>query len=174
VIVDKDDSHFIFVFHSDHVNKQYNYINFKGKPLTNKEYLQYWGKFVFFGAAAELDVLAKKLDPYVEEKIIPCIKYDRMPVAALGLKECVMCVYCDNRQKDEVWKVLNEHGVRIKAWVFERETVEKWSSGGVNLEKWIAAHGLNEQDAEEVRESARQKFKEMFENEDAIFMGIAQ
>jgi hypothetical protein len=174
VIVNKPESHFIFVFHSDCVYKGYNYINYQGKPLPNKEYLEHWGKYVFFGTGEEMDELAKKFDSYVEKKLIPCIKYDRVALENLGLSECVMCVYCDDRQKDEVWQILAGHGVEIKAWVYEKETMERWLPGGALLEKWIAAHDLSEKEAHAVREDARLKFEKMFADENAIFTGVEQ
>ena len=61
MIVNRPGSHFIFVFHSDCVYKEYNYINYQGKPLKNKEYLEHWGKYVFLGPGEEMDELAKKL-----------------------------------------------------------------------------------------------------------------
>ncbi|MFA5384954.1 MAG: hypothetical protein WC364_09885 [Eubacteriales bacterium] len=174
MIINKPDSHFIFVFPTDHINGRYNYINYQGKALTNKEYLEHWGKFVSFGSPKEIDAIARALDTYVEQKVIPCIKYDRSPVTDLGLTECVLCVYCDDRQKNDVWAILKEHGVYIKAWVYERETVEKWSPGGMLLEKWIASHNLSEFQAEQVREGARRKFREMFKYPELTFRGIEQ
>jgi len=174
MLIDREGSHFIFVFHSDCVYRNYNYINYEGKALTNREYLEHWGKYVFSASREELADFAKELDPYVEEKLIPGIKYDRGPIERLGMTECVMCVYCDDRQKDEVWRILKNHNVEIRAWVYDRDTVARWMPGGVNLEKWIAGHGLNEDQAREVRENARLKFEKMFADLDAIFRGVEQ
>ena len=85
-----------------------------------------------------------------------------------------MCIYCDERQREEVWKILSSIGVEDRAWVFERETVERWLPGGYLLEKWIKSKGLDLEKAEKVRENSRDKFKKMFENEHAIFRGIDQ
>ena len=174
MIVDREGSHFIFVFHSDHVYRHYNYINYKGNDLTNKEYLQYWGKWIVFGSREELDGLARKLDPFVEDKTIPAIKYDREQIPELKLDECVMCVFCDARQRDEVWEVLASAGVEDKAWVFEKETMERWLPGGHLLETWIKSKGLSQEQAEQVRKDSKEKFEKMFENEHAIFRGIEQ
>jgi len=92
MIVDRSGSHFIFVVCSDHILKGYNYIRYEGKPLTNREYLQYWGKWVFFGDQKKLRNLAKEMDPFVEGKVIPAAKYDREVIDAFNLGECVMCV----------------------------------------------------------------------------------
>ncbi|HAG11282.1 MAG TPA: hypothetical protein DCK76_07855 [Desulfotomaculum sp.] len=118
--------------------------------------------------------LAKKLDPYVERKMIPCIKFGRAPVERLQMKECVLCVYCDGRQRDEVWEILKEHRVELRAWAYERETMEKWSPGGYLLERWISSHGLDEEEAEKVRDGSRARFEKMFKDENAVFRGVEQ
>ena len=174
MIVDREGSHFIFVLPWDHMYRHYNYINYKGKDLTNKEYLEYWGKWVFFGTRQALEVLAKEIDPFVEKKAIPAAKYDREEIPEFQLGECVMCVYCDVRQRDEVWDILASLGVQDKAWVFEKETMERWLPGGHLLETWIKSRGLGPEEAENVRKNAKDKFEKMFENEHAIFRGIDQ
>lgn len=174
MIVDRPESHFIFILHSDNVYRGYNYINYKGKEHTNKEYLESWGKWVFFGTVEELDALAKKIDSFVEKKVIPAAKYDREEIPEFQLGECVMCVYCDVRQRDEIWHILVSLGVKDKAWVFEKETMERWLPGGHLLETWIKRKCLNDEDAEKVRKDSIKTFEKMFENEDAIFKGVDQ
>lgn len=174
MIVDRPDSHFIFVVSSDHVHAGENYIQYEGKVLTNREYLQYWGKWVFFGKKEDLDAIARQMDPFVEKKIIPAAKYDREVIEAFHLGECVMCVYCDFRQRDSVWEVLETIGVEDKMWVFEKETMERWLPGGHLLEKWIAGKNLSPEAADTVREDARKTFDKLFEDENAEFKGIMQ
>ena len=174
MIVDRPESHFIFILHSDNVYRGYNYINYKGKELTNKEYLESWGKWVFFGTVEELDALAKKIDPFVEQKVIPAAKYDREEIREFQLGECVMCVYCDVRQRDEIWHVLASLGVEDKIWVFEKETMERWLPGGHLLEKWIEGKNLGPAQADKVRADAKKTFEKMFEDENAIFTGVTQ
>lgn len=174
IIIDRPQSHFIFIFSTDSVRNDKKYIAYQGKPLTNKEYLEHWGKWVIMGSREELDELAKKLDPYVETGDIPCIKYDRTRLNQLGFQEHVMCVYCDNRNREEVWKILAGEGVKIKAWFYERETIEMWSPGGRLLENWIASHNLSPKEADEIREDARKKMTALFENENEIFTGLEQ
>jgi len=174
MIIDREGSHFIFIVPWDHVYKHYNYINYRGKELTNKDYLEYWGKWIILGSRKDLDELAKKIDPFVEDKLIPAVKYDREPIPEFQLETCVMCVYCDVRQREEVWRILSSLGVEDKAWVFEKETVERWLPGGHLLEKWIEGKGLNPEEAEKVRESSREKFRTMFEHEYAVFRGVDQ
>jgi hypothetical protein len=174
MIIDRLESHFIFILPKDHVYFGYNYINYLGKPLTNKEYLQYWGKWIVLEKRDMLDEFAKKLDPLVENREIPGVKYDRERIEEFHLGECVMCVYCDFRQREDVWKYLDEIGVKVKAWVFEKETMERWLPGGHLLEKWIKGQDVDNEKAEKIREGAKEKFRKMFENEDAIFTGINQ
>jgi hypothetical protein len=174
MIVDREGSHFIFVLPWDHIYKHYNYIHYKGKELTNKEYLDHWGKWIVLGSKEYLEGLAKKIDPFVEDKLIPAAKYDRELIQEFQLGTCVMCVYCDVRQREEVWEILSSIGVEDKAWVFEKETVERWLPGGRLLEKWIEGKGLSPEEAEKVREGSREKFRAMFEHEHAIFRGIDQ
>ena len=174
MIVDRPGSHFIFVVPKAHVYHGYNYIRHDGKPLTNKEYLQYWGKWVFFGDAERLADMARRVDPFVEEKAIPAAKYDREIIDAFQLGECVMCVYCDFRQRDDVWAILTEIGVTDKMWVFEKETMQRWMPGGHLLEKWIEGRQLGPEAAERVREDAKHTFERMFADEDAEFKGVMQ
>jgi hypothetical protein len=154
--------------------RHYNYINYKGKELTNKEYLKYWGKWIILATRKEMDDLAKQIDPFVEDRIIPAAKYDRKEIPEFELGECVMCVYCDKRQRDEVWEKLSTLNVTQKAWVSEKETMQKWLPDGHLLEAWIKARKLGPEEAEKVRDNSREKFKKMFENEYAIFQGIEQ
>lgn len=174
MIVDKPGSHFIFIVSKDHVYNGYNYIRYEEKPLTNKEYLKYWGKWVFFGNQETLGRLAKKMDPFVEEKVIPAAKYDREMIEAFELGECVMCVYCDFRQRDDVWEVLKSIGVADRMWVFEKETMERWLPGGHLLEKWIAGRDMSPEEADNVRADAKRTFEKMFADEDAEFKGVMQ
>ncbi len=174
MIVDRSESHFIFIFPQDYVYRNYNYINYKGRPLTNKEYLRYWGKWVILGSKREFDLLAQKLSPLVDEHKIPAVKYDREVIQAFDIGECVMCVYCDERQREEVWMQLNTMGIEDRAWVYEKETMERWLPGGHLLEKWIRGHNLTEEQADSVREGARLRFRDMFADENAVFKGIEQ
>ncbi|MCX7170102.1 MAG: hypothetical protein NTY41_07335 [Proteobacteria bacterium] len=174
MIVDRPGSHFIFVLPFDHVHRGYNYINLNGVPLTNKEYLENWGKWLVFGQREEMEELARKLDPFVEDRKVPGVKYDRKLITEFQLNRCVMCVYCHTERREDVWTVLSSLGVKDKAWMFERETLDKWLPGGVNLEKWIQGRNMDPEQAERVRIGAKEKFRQMFENEEAIFTGIDQ
>ena len=173
VIWDHPESHYIFVYHPK-VLWGVNYIRYKGKKLTNGEVLKYWGKWVVLGEREWLDKLAQKLDKYVEEEKIASIKYTREPSKNLRVDECVMLVYCDKRERDEVWAILEEHGVKLKAWISEKETMEMWMPGGRLLERWIRTNNFSEEQAEAVREDARRTLGYVFNNPDAIYRPWAQ
>lgn len=174
MIIDRPGSHFIFIFHPDCISKNYNYIRYQGEELTIRDYLEHWGKYVFLRPPEEIPALVEQLDYFVETGQIPCVKYDRQPLTKLDLQECVVCVYCDDRQKEEVWEILKSLGVEIKAWIYEKETMEYWLPGGRLLEKWIASHNLSLDEAERLRADTRRKFRQMFANENAIFRGVEQ
>lgn len=177
MIVDQPNSQYIFVFSKKYVYGGFHYIKHKNKPLTNKEYLEHWGKWVVLGNRAELKELAERLDPYVENDQIPCIKFDRAvqkEFVNLLLNECVMCVYCDDRDKDEVWQILSKEGVTSKAWTYERDTMALWLPGGRLMENWIKAKGLTDEQAEKVRQDAENYFASTFADDDAIFTGVIQ
>jgi hypothetical protein len=173
MIIDHPDSHFIFVYHP-FVLMGKRYTVFQGRELTNAEILQYWGKWIVLGNRPFLDELAEKLDPYVEDKKIPCIKYDRNPSKNLGVAECVFMVYCDRRQRDEVWDILQKFGMKLKAWVTEKETMELWMPGKPLLERWMASEGFDESTRERIRKDAEDRLSRVFEYPDEVFTGWEQ
>jgi hypothetical protein len=174
MIIERASSHFVFIVPAAHVRERYNYIRYKDKPLTNKEYLDSWGKWLVFGHREELDSLAAKLDPFVEAQQVPGAKLDRKRIDEFGLDRCVMCVYCHFEDRNAVWNILESLGVVDKAWMFERETLENWLPGGVNLERWIVGRGLDERAAQAVRDDAEAYFRRSFGDPDRIFCGVEQ
>ena len=160
MIVDRAYHNWIYVIPSD----WYFPIAYKGKVLTREEYLEHWGKWIISGDREKLDELAAKLDPHVENREIQSIKYDRSPQEMFGLEECAMLVFCDDRERDAVWTLLSSLGVTLKAWVYERETIEMWMPGGLLIEKWIEAHGLEGKEAEEVREETKERYEKWLYN----------
>lgn len=174
MIVDRPESHFIFTVSREHVYRDYNYIQYEGKVLTNREYLQHWGKWVIFGDSKSFAELARKIDPLVEKKVVPAAKYDRKAIDEFKMGECVMCVYCDYRQRDDVWEQLESVGVTDKMWVFEKETMERWLPGGHLLEKWIEGKNLTQEKADRIRADTRRTFERMFADEDAECKGVIQ
>lgn len=178
MIIDRPESWYIFIFSKDYFDSPSDpgsYITYNGKRLTNREYLEHWGKWVFFGEKEELDEKAHNLDAFVESHDIPCIKYDRSPQKWFELEQCVMCVYCDDRQRMDVWKFLAQFGVKAKAWAYEREVIEKWLPGGLHMERWLKAHDLSEEQAEKIRNDSEKKYqKKFFDRPNDICMGWEQ
>lgn len=173
MIIDDPRSRFIFVYHPLTLMGR-SYTVYQGKEMTNGEVLEHWGKWLVLGARARLEELAEKLDPYVEEKKIPCIKYDRLPPLSLGVEECVMMVYCDRRNRDAVWEILSQLGIKMKAWVTERETMEMWLPGGRLLERWMASQEFDERRKEATREDAARRLGHIFDHPEEIFRGWEQ
>ena len=176
MIIDDPRVQFIMLFSHEtyYGNDPGVYIRYKGKRLTNKEYMEHWGKLIVLDEKESLDKLAQKLDILVERGMIPCVKYDRMPLKEFDMKECVMCVFCDDRQKDEITQVLAELGAETRAWVPEKNVVEGWSPGGMFLEKWIEAMGYEGEMADLVREDSRRIMEQAFGDENALAMGWDQ
>lgn len=176
MIVDRPQSHFIFLFSRDTLNSDDlgAYMVYQGKRLTNREYFEHWGKWVYLDERENLDELARKLDSYVESGEISCIKYDHAPLRTLGMDQCVLCVYCDDRRKGEVWEILSRFGIKGKAWVYEKEVMEMWMPGGALLEKWITAQGLTGERAEKIRENVRHAFSVKYGSPDDLATGWEQ
>lgn len=170
MIIDDPRVHFICIFARKCIygNDPAAYIKYKGKRLINKEYLEHWGKWVALGTREQMDKLALKLDQYVEEETIPCCKYDRDPLKKeFGMTECVMCVFCDDREKDEIWQILKDLGLTMRAWFYEREIIDRWRPGGLFLERWIEARGLTGKAANAVREDAGRRMDKLYGDPDA-------
>ncbi len=138
MIVDLPNSYWIYVLPSDSAFP----VEYQGEKLSKDEYLEHFGKWVVMGTRVHLDGLAKELDPYVEEREIHSMKYTRDAEEIFDLDECVLCIYCDDREREDLWQILKKHGVSQKSWVYEREVYEMWSPEGIMLEKCLVAEGL--------------------------------
>jgi hypothetical protein len=168
MIIDDPNSHFIFIFHPNIYSGE-KYTVYNGREMTNAQVMEHWGKWLVLAPRERLDGLAQKLDRFVEARLIPCIKYDRNPSKNLGMEECVMMVYCDFRKRDQVWALLKKQGVRLKAWVTEKETMELWMPGSPLLERWMESMNFDAATKELVREDAGRRLKHILENPDEIF-----
>ena len=129
-------------------------LHYRGRwdfPKTKEGYLEHWGKWVIFGEREYLDKLACQLDPYVEDRHICNIKYLCRALLWTGFDKPAMCVYCDDREKEEIWQILSHFDIPNKLWVYERETIASWQPGGELLEKMIAYRKLSPEKAERVR-----------------------
>lgn len=176
MILDDPQVQFVMLFSHEtyYGNDPAAYIRYRGIRLTNKEYLEHWGKLIVLDEKESLEKLAEKLDGLVERGIIPCIKYDRMPLKEFDMKECVMCVFCDDRQKDEISEILTSLGATTRAWVPEKDVIEGWSPGGMFLEKWIESMGYEGEMADAIREDSRRIMQQAYGDEDAPATGWDQ
>ncbi|MBE0415659.1 MAG: hypothetical protein IBX36_03865 [Dehalococcoidia bacterium] len=176
MIVDNPEAYYVFLFSQETLqsNDPGAYIKYKGKRLANKEFLEHWGKWVIPGDAEQMKRLAIALDPYTEQGIIPCCKYNRSPDKEFGMTECVFCVYCDDREKEEVRQIISSLGATPRGWSPERDVINKWRPGGIYLERWIEAKGYEGEMAEAIREDARRMMEERYGGEDAIATGWEQ
>jgi len=100
------------------------------------EFAENGGKWVITGTKERLEELAVTLDPYVERGEIPDIKYSRRPGVYGPLP--AMCVFCYERDRDRVAKILADEGVEAKRWRSEQETLLGFAPGGRH---YIEIHG---------------------------------
>lgn len=98
-------------------------------PEDEEEYMAHWGKWLIYGKAQQLAELAKNLDAYVNKGEIDSGKYNRKP-SPVGRGDCVMCVYCDDRDRERVWDILYSLGVTKKIWKYDKQTYQDWEPGG--------------------------------------------
>lgn len=153
MIVDWLDFQWIYILHSN------PNLPYRGKydfPKTKEECLEHWGKWVIFGQRQYLDELALQLDPYVEDRYIWDSKYLRQALTWMGYDLPAMCVYCDDREKEEIGQILSSLGVTDKRWVYERETIAEWQPGGKFFERMIAHRELSPEESEKVKEKFQQ------------------
>jgi hypothetical protein len=147
MIVDWLDSQWIYVLPSN------PNLPYRGKydfPKTKEEYLQHWGKWVISGERKYLDELAHMLDPYVEAKYIYPIKYLRQAPFWIGFEQPAMCVYCDDREKEDIWRILSNLGVTHKQWIYEEETIASWQPGGELFQRMVAYRKLSPEESARV------------------------
>jgi hypothetical protein len=85
-----------------------------------------------------------------------------------------MMVYCDRRNRDEVWKILAGLGIKMKAWVSERETMEMWLPGGLLLERWMASQGYDEATRDAVREDASRRIAHVLDHPEETYKAWEQ
>jgi len=137
---------------------------YKGHLLTKDEYLEYWGKWIIMGDRDYLDSLAHQLDPFVESRQIQSIKYTREPEVELGMDTGAMLVFCDERERDEVWGILESVGITLKAWFYDRQTIEMWQPGAPLIEAWLESQGITGKEADEIREKTKKRYDRWLEN----------
>ena len=82
-----------------------------------------------FNSAAEIRCLAEKVDQHVDAGEIDSAKFNREP-SDIGRGDCVMCVYCNDRDKERLWYILRSLGVSKRIWKYDQQTHADWRPGG--------------------------------------------
>ncbi len=146
MIINRPEYQWVYVFPDDF----YAPFAYKGRVLSQEEYLEHWGKWVVADSEERLAELAVRLNSYVEVRQIHSIKYCRVPQLWAGRDKPIMGIFCDDREREEVKNILSHVGVSPEIWMYDREVDEKWQPGGEWMGKWIASQGLAEEEAEKV------------------------
>lgn len=154
MILDKPNRYWIYVLPS---TRGVFFPHYKGKRITKEEYLQHWGKWIVLDDKEKLDMLALKLDLIVELRWVYMIKYSRSVPEIGNFDKPIMYIFCDDRERGEILRLLSLIGVMPHGWEYEREMFEHWKPGGEFLEQWIAAQGLSAEEAERVRLESQQQ-----------------
>lgn len=95
--------------------------------------LEHYGKWLIYGSRERMESLARALNSFVESGQMDQAKYTKRDPTTDPLpnrKMHVMCVYCDDRKRNDAWKILEGIGVKRKVWKYERQTIADWSPGG--------------------------------------------
>ena len=98
----------------------------KEKKLP-KGWAEHGGKWLIFMKYEELESLAYKIDPHIENSRITQAKLSREP---LFYDTPVMCVYCLDSNKEKVWLILQELGIQKRIWKYDKQTLKDWEPGG--------------------------------------------
>jgi len=107
----------------------------KWLPPTPMEYWKHWGKWLIFRPLDELAELAEKVNALVEADAIEGAKYATVnKVGKVDAGKRVMCVYCDDRDRDRVFGLLAALGVTRRIWKYDHETYEQ---NGITYQKWL-------------------------------------
>ena len=129
-----DNPHWIWILPRDRRPFQY---------ISEYELLEHNGKWVILGNKPYLMDLAFRIDRYVEDGKIDAAKLSKKDPAIDPLphvKEYAMCVYSDDRKRDEVASYLHKLGVTHFEWKYDRQSLEDWTEGGI-LAQEAAKHG---------------------------------
>jgi hypothetical protein len=93
------------------------------------EYYEHWGKWLIFRDAKTIREIAGKLDDYIDAGLIDSAKFNREP-SEIGKGESVLCVYCDDRDRERVWTLLLNIGAIKRIWKYDKQTLADWTPGG--------------------------------------------
>ncbi|HID93294.1 MAG TPA: hypothetical protein EYP60_04270 [bacterium (Candidatus Stahlbacteria)] len=110
------------------------------------------GKWLIFDKRKNLEKLAHKIESYVESRQIHSAKY--------SLKEdSVMCVYCLDKDRAKVCKILSRFKTKEKIWKYNHQTVEDWSIGGRLWFKLVSGNVFDKKEAARQIQEILSKFK---------------
>ena len=109
-------------------------------PKNEREYIEHWGKWLVFDSAAAIRSVAEELDLHVDRGEIDSAKFNREP-SDIGRGDGVMCVYCDDRDRERVWNILRLLGLSKRIWKYDRQTHDDWGPGG-RLRKRASKGGI--------------------------------
>lgn len=130
MIVDDGGNYWIHIVpKNNEAVKDRSRVDAQKKLAKDPEYRDHFGKWLVFAKWKYLNTLAKRLDPHINCGEIPYAKYSR-DVYGLHSGSDVMCVYCDDRKRERVFKILQQYGVTRKVWKYDRQTIEDWQPGG--------------------------------------------
>lgn len=124
-----DDPQWIWIYPRNRQSFQY---------ASEEEVLKHNGKWVVIGDKTYIMDLAFRLDPYVEAGKIDAAKFTKKDPETDPLPhvfDFAMCVYSDDRKRDEVTKYLKELGVNDFLWKYDRESLADWGEGGALANK---------------------------------------
>jgi len=102
-----------------------------------KEWEEHGGKWLIFKEYEQLEILARKIDQFVENGQIALAKFSREP---LFYDTPVMCVYCLDSNKEKVWSILEKLGIQKRIWKYDKQTTEDYKPGGRLYQKYQEFH----------------------------------
>ena len=105
---------------------------------SEEEKWQHNGKWVVEGDRTYIMDLAFRIDSYVEAGKIDASKFTKKDPATDPLPHILvfaMCIYSDDRKRDETANYLQELGVEKFDWKYDKESIVDWSEGGKLAQK---------------------------------------
>ena len=98
---------------------------------TDEEYLKHSGKWMIYEPKEQIEEKIPKIIEMLGDKRILNMKYTKNPALdvpenySLG-EDYALIIYCDDRQRDEVRKVIkNELGSEEMFWKYDRQTLKE-------------------------------------------------
>jgi hypothetical protein len=99
----------------------------KNKEIEFDRWIFTRGKWIIHKTLNEQEILFSLLIPYVESGKLTHIKYSHRESDDNWKKDIpVMIIYAYDNNKEEVWKILSELGIREKNYKYDSESKEDW------------------------------------------------